>query len=190
MELRDYLKYYPSELESYLFKEVYNNFQRNHCLTGNEFFAIVFWKRKPSGIKIASKWNGQSIEELSKELWLATDRMEKLKKLLGIKGVGIAIASAILTVCYPEEFTVLDYRALNSLMELEKQKCAERKLPSKAENFKPEDYFNYVDICKGVWKKYCSSLREFDRSLWAMDWTEGESGLSEVVEIYKNTSKR
>jgi len=169
---------------------VYNKFHKDGELTPSDFFAIVFWKRKPSGVKIASEWSGPSIEEITKEFYNAKTREEKLDKLRSIKGVGIAIASAILSVCYPEEFTILDYRALNSLWKKEEQKCSISNLPKKAEKFKYSDYFNYVDICKEVWKSHSSSLREFDRSLWAMDWLEGEKGLSEIVESYKKKPKR
>jgi len=44
---------------------------------------------------------------------VAKTREQRLNALLSpkIPGIGIAIASAILTVCYPDDFTIADYRA-------------------------------------------------------------------------------
>ena len=193
-ELKSYLKYY--NLEDYLFDDIHNNFIKNKCLDDYEFFAIVCWKRKATAIKVAKRWNGEwnkdrlSIQDITSKVYLEPDDMKKMEILKNINQVGVAIASAILTVCYPEKFTIIDYRALNSLRKKEKKKCENEKLPQKAENFKIEDYINYNNICKEVWNKYCPSLRDFDRCLWTMDWCDGEKGLKEVVETYtKNLGK-
>lgn len=179
--LDEYRKYY--HLEQYLFKEVSNNFKSRKSLTNEEFFAIVMWKRKPSAIKIARSIQKSSttVHALTEKVYQAATEKEKIESLLEIKQIGIAIASAVLTVCYPEDFTVLDYRALNSLRQIEGAKCEEQKLPQKAESFEIEDYLSYNGICKKVWKNYCESLRDFDRALWAMDWYGGEHGLKEVA---------
>ena len=50
-----------------------------------------------------------------REVSKAPKPADKVKSLLDIKGIGIPIASAILAVCYPKLFTVLDSRALKSL---------------------------------------------------------------------------
>src|SRR4030042_677004 len=105
--LQNYLKYYS--LEDYLFGEVNRNFQERHYLIPEEFFAIVFWKRKPAAFQIAPQWNGQpSIEEVTRKIYDKPDGRGKMEILDAITEIGPAIASAILTVCYPEEFTVID----------------------------------------------------------------------------------
>ena len=38
-----------------------------------------------------------------------------------LSGIGIPTASAILTVCYPNYFTIIDYRAKESLMKYLKE---------------------------------------------------------------------
>jgi thermostable 8-oxoguanine DNA glycosylase len=183
--IEQYLKYYS--LEDYLFGEVNKNFRERGYLTPEEFFAIVFWKRKPAAFQIVPAWDKESIETITGKL-NPDDRENSFNILLGNRGgireVGIAIASAILTVCYPKEFTVLDYRALNSLRKLKSDEC--KKLPLKAENFNLDHYFNYLKICKDLAKEIDISLRNLDRTLWAMDWYKGKpSGLVEVVKTYK-----
>ena len=186
--LRDYLKYYPSELEIYLFEDVHKKFQSSHHLDDEDFFTIISWKRKASAIKIAKEWSGMKIEDLTNKIYDESSNEKKMEVLTSVKEIGIAIASAILAVCYPDQFTILDYRALSSLKELEPFKCL--KLPPKAENFKIPDYFSYLKICLEVWNSHSSSLREFDRSLWARDWAKGEKGLFEVVKVYLEKYQR
>ena len=50
MKLESFKKYYF--LEDYLFREINNNFSKNHYLSNEEFFAIVIWKRNASKTKI------------------------------------------------------------------------------------------------------------------------------------------
>lgn len=114
-DLKEYKKYYF--LEQYLFKDVSNNFKNHGFLTPEEFFAIVIWKRNASKTKIREgvRNSGRTIREITSKI-----REQKLNVLLfpKIPGIGIAFASAILTVCYPDDFTVVDYRATTSLIKI------------------------------------------------------------------------
>lgn len=116
--------------------------------------------------------------DITNEICKSPSREEKLRVLLEIKHIGIAIASAVLTVLYDKEFTVLDYRAINSLNAIGIQIQG-------SPDSKPKDYFNYVDLCKKQAEKYNLSLRELDRSLWARDFYAGEGGLKEIAEKLK-----
>lgn len=177
--LREYRKYYF--IESYLFEEVTENFQRERSLTTEEFLSIVIWKRRASVSKIIKGVinSGRSVEEIIRTVDQKGSREEQLRELCSIKGIGIAIASAILTVCYPKIFTVLDYRALNSLRNIAGVAC--ENLPQKVEYFKEKHFFQYVDICERTRQKHNLSLRNFDRVLWAMDFYDGDDGLKELA---------
>lgn len=142
-----------------------------------EFLAIIIWKSNRTKTKIISgiKESKQTIHEITKELFSLKLREEKLELLTSIKFIGIPMASAILTVLFPNNFTVVDYRAMNSLKNMG-IKLAGR--PSE----RNEDYFYYVDVCKRMAKKYKLSLREFDCALWAKDFYEGSGGLKELSE--------
>lgn len=176
--MKKYLKYYF--LEDYLFKTVNKNFHRNKYLTSEEFLAIIIWKRNASKTKVVDGINtsGKSIRTITNEIYKSTSRERKLQILREIKNIGIAIVSAVLTVLYDKEFTVVDYRARNSL------KVIGTQIKGSPDN-RPKDYFNYVDLCKKQAKKYNLSLRDFDRSLWAMDFYAGKSGLKEIAEKLK-----
>ncbi len=123
-ELKEYLKYYF--LEKYLFGEVSKNFRDKGSLTPEEFFAIVIWKRNASKTRIKEgigkyrEQYGKTIKNITEDIYSAESLKQKLNILAPRKiyGIGISFASAILTVCYPNDFTIADYRAFNSLIKL------------------------------------------------------------------------
>jgi len=175
--LEKYLKYYF--LEDYLFNDVHNSFQKCGRLTPEEFFAIVIWKRNASKTKILNgiKRNRRTVSEITLKISEAKTREQKLSVLLSpkIPGIGIAIASAILTVCYSDDFTIADYRACASLKEFGEEISGNPTSSTSA-------YFEYLDKCKKLAHRYNLSLRNFDRILWAKDFYEGKNGLQHLVE--------
>jgi hypothetical protein len=104
-------KYY--DLDDYLFRCVTARFARQNTLNAFDFYAIVTWKSNRSINKVK---HGLVEAKLTPTALMAKvsgcasdpDRMKELDK---VRGIGVPIASAILTVCYPNRFTVLDYRA-------------------------------------------------------------------------------
>ena len=211
MSTKDYLKYYF--LEKYLFEEVSQNFKRGY-LTAHEFFAIVIWKRNASKTKIKDSLikSSKVIEEFTGRIFENEGDPSKQLGLLtgktGIKQVGVSIASAILTVCYPSEFTVVDYRAFNSLIKLLDEKRfsgVKNKLPQKLATYidkyrkrksggKPDNvnditedvYFQYVEVCKKLAESFGFPLRKFDRILFGKDFYDGDGGLKWLVDKYEN----
>ncbi len=174
--LEKYLKYYF--LEDYLFNNVRKNFQKHGRLTPEEFFAIVIWKRNASKTKILNgiKRNKRTISEITLRISEAKTREQRLDALLSprIPDIGIAIASAILTVCYPDDFTIADYRACSSLKNFGEEVIGNP-------TTKISSYFEYLDKCKKLAHKHNLSLRDFDRILWAKDFYEGRNGLQHLV---------
>lgn len=90
-----------------------------------------------------------------------------MQKLDEVKGIGVPIASAILTVCYPERFTILDYRAWETLYDLRRVKT--KKVPTGIYG-----YFNmYLPACKKLAQDLRMSLRELDHAMWG--WSKKKS---------------
>ncbi len=194
--LKEYKKYYF--LEQYLFEDVSKNFKNSGCLTPEEFFAIVIWKRNASKTKIREgvKSSGRTICEIISKISEYGKPEQRLNALLSpkISGIGIAFASAILTVCYLDDFTVVDYRAITSLIKILKNKDFLNKEEIKVgikEFFEgnpsnsPKAYLKYCQLCKEEAIKIGVSLRDFDRILWAKDFYEGEGGLKNFVKGLK-----
>jgi hypothetical protein len=80
--------------------------------------------------------------------------------LTALHGVEIPMASAILTAIDPERYTILDFRALQSLG---------------VENWPDtfEFYVAYLNACRQLAARHGKSLRTLDRALWQWSWERG-----------------
>ena len=80
--------------------------------------------------------------------------------LTALHGVGIPMASAILTAINPERYTILDFRALQSLG---------------VENWTDsvDFYVAYLDACRALAGQYGKTLRNLDRALW--QWSKEQN---------------
>jgi thermostable 8-oxoguanine DNA glycosylase len=181
MKPNEYLRYYF--LEDYLFKDVHAGFAANKTLTSEEFLAIIIWKanRQKTNVVAGVLASEKSIGALMKQVAEPAD-VEKVKLLIEIGGIGIPVASAILTVCYPETFTVIDYRSCASLAKiLALEQKALRKQFGGDPVASPKAYLEYTKCCKAQADKNGLELREYDRILWGMDLYEGKDGLKELA---------
>ncbi len=72
---------------------------------------------------------------------------------MGLSGVQVPVASAILTVMYPDKYTVIDFRALEALGVV--RYTASISL-----------YVEYLAYCRALARKCDVDLRTLDRALW------------------------
>ncbi|OQB27228.1 MAG: hypothetical protein BWY10_01521 [Chloroflexi bacterium ADurb.Bin180] len=161
-------------LERYLFDEVSARFRRDGTLSVADFYAIIVWKsnRTKTKIKKALKEAGLSADTLMSQVAGAQDDITRLQLLTNVRNIGLPIASAILTVCYPDRFTVLDSRAWQS--------AVAEGMPGLPDAF-PEtapEYLQYRDACQAFAERVGLSLRDLDRALWARSW---EKDLQELI---------
>ncbi len=165
-QLNECLELY--DIETYLFDQVSKRFEDDGTLEPFDFFAIVVWKsnRAKTKVKKGLEKAGKSVSELMTEVSQADSLKDKVEILWDIEGIGLSIASAILTVCYPEEFTVLDYRAWEVLTE-----AAVHGLPTRS-SWHPEDYLQYCEVCRRLADQMNLSLRDLDRAVWAKSWRD------------------
>lgn len=169
----DYLKYY--DLEEYLFETVSPRFRKDTHLRAFDFLSIVNWKSprpKPQIIDGLRGWEKTGLEEavrrLTHAIYQAEDDQTRLKILLDRPGIGLAMATAILTVLYPEDFTVYDQRACESLGDSVPQTRVQdfRNLGTRDT---AKIWEGYAEFLKAVRENtpQCFSLRDKDRWLWA-----------------------
>jgi thermostable 8-oxoguanine DNA glycosylase len=153
-------------LEQYLFGEVSPRFSKEQTLASFDFFAIIAWKsnRSKTKVKDGLAAAGKSVSEIMKEVSQAPSPEEKVKILLNIQWIGLPIASAVLTVCYPKEFTILDYRAWETL----KEAGVKGLPPHYPQN--ATSYVQYCQVCIALAEEARLSLRDLDRALWAKSW--------------------
>ena len=162
----NFLQYY--DLEGYLFEVVSVRYAQDKTLTAFDFFCIVIWKANRAKSKVAERLlaqgNGQAnlgaaVGSLLAAISAAKDKRARLSLVIEGWGFRLPMASAILTVLYPEDFTVYDIRVCDVLGDF---KDAQYKT-----NFATlwKRYSAYVIAVERAVPEY-PSLRDKDRFLW------------------------
>jgi hypothetical protein len=121
--------------------------------TREHLFRIFKWKTNGRG---KSRLLRNSDEEIGDALNLAmsakTERAA-VAVLVGLHGVDVPVASAILTAIDPVRYTVIDFRALEALG---------NDTTNRSVNF----YLAYLKVCRQLAEAHQVSLRDLDRALW------------------------
>lgn len=118
---KDWLDYY--DLETFLFSDVHQRFREQGWLDAFDLLSIVIWKANRAKSRIARRLLATSgcstLDEAARQL---TGRIHKagaardrLAVLIDEWGFLLPMASAILSVLYPDEFTVYDDRVCKEL---------------------------------------------------------------------------
>lgn len=113
------LAYY--DFERYLFETVNNKFAQGAEITSFDFFCIVIWKSNRAKSRIAARLRNRNadldaaVQQLISELRKAEGHKARLMVLLRDWQLRLPMATAILTVFWPEDFTIYDYRACEQL---------------------------------------------------------------------------
>ncbi len=165
-----YLEYY--DIEKYLFSTVYERFHRDGHIAAFDFFSIVGWKsNRPKGmIREALRERcqdlDQAVKSLTGDIHKAADHENRLKTLLDVRGIGLPMATAILTVLYPDHFTVYDTRVCNQL-----DRFSNLRSRPIATIWKGYEEFRQAVREEAVRRGAPESLglRDMDRWLWTLD---------------------
>jgi hypothetical protein len=113
---------------------------------------IIDWKSSRPKSQIKGNDPGDVSEALRIATTVQHDRTA-VAVLCGLRGIGVAMASAILTAINRGRFTVIDWRALKAL-DVEKSWLT------------IDDYLDYLNCCRTKATEHGVSLRDFDRALW------------------------
>jgi hypothetical protein len=163
----NYLELY--NLETHLLSSVGPKFHREGCLAAFDFMLIVIWKANRAKSKIAKRLVEQSgktldvaVKELTANIHAAGNSKARLK-IMHEAGFLLPMATAILTILYPEDFTVYDVRVCEQLDGFHRLKNlgAFEKI-----------WAGYLDFCEAVKSavKEPLSLRDKDRWLWGQSF--------------------
>jgi len=181
----DYAKYY--DMENYLFGEVSPRYGSRETLSTFDFFCIVIWKANRSKSKVASRLLGKkhrdldaAVRALVQDIAKAPDPKARLEALIDKWRFRLPMASAILTVLYPNEFTVYDVRVCNTLGDFED---AQHKT-----NFQTlwQRYVQYTETVKNAVPGK-QSLREKDRYLWGKSFATQLK--NDIAESFRTTRR-
>jgi hypothetical protein len=121
--MTDYSQFY--DLESHLFTTVGPRFHREGYLSAFDFFCVITWKANRAISRVAKRLvpdalrTGDALERavasLTSCLYKLPDGESRMCLLLKECGFRLPMASAILTVLYPDEFTVYDWRVCDAI---------------------------------------------------------------------------
>lgn len=115
---------------------------------------IADWK-SPRRKALISSNDQNLVSEILPLACSASHEQTAIAVLCGLSGVGVPMASAILTSIDPNRYTVIDRRVLIVLTGNEWEPTV-------------GDYAWYLNFCKSTVKKHGMSLRDLDRALWTL----------------------
>lgn len=151
-EVRRWAKLYPEEDDFEPFRAGAKIREGDYSRSNLE--TIVRWK-SPRRLKLISENSDLEISDALHLAICAAEPRSAFAVLMGLRGVGTPMASAILTAIDQEHYTVIDYRALQTLGVPE----VETDL-----NFYLLDY---LPECKRLAHEAGVDLRTLDRALWS-----------------------
>lgn len=177
----DYKKFY--HLEDYILNDVQSYFHEKGYLNAFDFFCIIIWKANRAKTNVAKrllKYNPnleECVSDLTKAIYLTESNMGKLEILISQYEFRLPMASAILSLLYPNNFTVYDYRVCETL--------SLYKGIDSIKDFKrlSVKYFEFVESVRDL-EVSTTSLRDIDRQLWGKSFYNQLT--SDLVSKFKN----
>ncbi len=163
------------------FESISEVLQKRGYLLKDEFVSICKWKteRQTNNYQKNSK---EDIEKITKEaISKHQDIKVQIDKLDQLKGVGVPVASAILTVIFPKYYCVLDFRAWRALHWVISEEFIRFENYSKFSKFL-DDFRNYASRNSYIeyWKKieklanhHNMTPRKIEMALWKYDERKG-----------------
>ena len=123
------------------------------CYTRPEFIEVCAWKTARSRSKVASN-SRAAVTDATRRALRTVDEGDRMTALLELAGVGVPTASTLLYVVFPDEYPILDVRALESL-------------GVKPRSTYPVSFWlDYLGACRGLARRGGVSIRTLDKALW------------------------
>ncbi len=165
--LKPYIQRYNEEAGDYEdFDSIASDFKNKAFLTKTELLRIAEWKLKnvyyPIHKKEIESNSDKSIEETTKRAINEINDKKKVEILDNLYGVGIPVASAILTVLNPKDYAIIDVNVWYALHFKEKR------------SFTSENFRQYLEIVRGIALKQNLTAREVDKGLFILGKDRGE----------------
>jgi hypothetical protein len=165
--LIDPIDYYSPDTT--LFPKLAVRFGQTGHLTAEELYLILDWKAPRARKKHLDRLTrggrifSQAAQDIAQELYEAADDKERLRLLMADPWrFPLPTATAVLTVLYPDRFTVYDIRVCEALGDFKKLvhwRWSDR--------FWPE-YYRFVAAVRSAVPAHLN-LRDADRYLWGMN---------------------
>ena len=150
-----------------------------------EFVSIGKWKahRQINNYEANSE---ETVQKVTRDVLKEENEMRKVKMLTngGLRGVLVPVASAILTVIYPREYCITDYRAWRALLWLRVVSENGQLVLDSYEKYgdyvdslgtyqRLQNYLWYLKVLRSVGKKENKTPRQIEMALWKFDQMKG-----------------
>ncbi len=150
-------------LEQEVFPAIASRIAAGEELNNQDVLRILKWKLGRVTDANSKTVSDENLKQINQAVRIARKPdcgAEALEALDRIPGIGLATATAILTVCYPVEFTILDWRVLETLQEV--------KRPN-ADDWTASTYIGeYLPRVREQQAAWACTLRDADRALWGL----------------------
>jgi len=140
-------------------------------LTYSEFDEILKWKlrsqygRQQGARKANTEKIIQSVTGLALNIYHEDKDYEmqlRIDILSSIRGVGVPVASAVLALIFPDDYSVIDFRVWRQVFGYKKN------------SFTISDYKKYLKILRNFSKKLGWPVQEVDMAIWTFDQKQGK----------------
>jgi len=129
-----------------------------------EFLIVCEWKTPRSRSKVESN-DAAAVERLTGRALGASDERERMEALVDLAGVGVPTASTLLHFAYPDDYPILDVRALESLG-----------TPGRTA-YPVAFWLEYLHACRDLAMRHGVSIRTLDKALWQFSKEGGATAL-------------
>ncbi len=189
-EVSEWLDKYNSKNESFdLEKEIETIISQKNFLTKEDLIKVVKWKfykglekNRERAINFLEQMNGSEIEKITREAFEIEEESKKIRKLCKIKGVGISLASCILTFHNPERYCTFNTHVYDEIFKIETR-------PNDV--FSTPDY--YLDMLNEIRKfseKYNLKVRDVGKALFKKNCEESKSNNTRIKDISQDERPR
>lgn len=121
--------------------------------TREEFVQVCAWKTVRSRPRVAANPEAAIVDATARAL-AAGDEATRIAALLELEGVGVPTASTLLYFAFPDDYPILDIRALESL-------------GVKPRSTYPVSFWlEYLDACRTLARSAGVGIRTLDKALW------------------------
>lgn len=118
-----------------------------------EFIEVCGWKTVRSRPKVAAN-SARAVVDATRRAMAAGDEATRISALLELEGVGVPTASTLLYFVFPDDYPILDVRALDSL-------------GVKPRSTYPISFWlAYLSACRTLAARAGVSIRTLDKALW------------------------
>jgi hypothetical protein len=119
----------------------------------SEFIEVCRWKTARSAPRVARN-TAPAIRRATRRGLSSPDEGARMVSLLELEGVGVPTASTLLYCAFPDDYPILDVRALDSL-------------GVRARSVYPVGFWlEYLAACRGLSHRHGVDLRTLDKALW------------------------